>query len=163
MCLSPTRYPALGMYFKLTESYNMTTGRWGTWCTTHLRNGPACVISLSYGSIKHLIVKHYSKQNCVTKGKKGEEVQHEWVYVLSPLSPDFLFFVLYSYSWNHNPNTKIDLKEINGVSVLPGTSLLFSMTWMDSYNMMCWFFFFQTIFPIMSNGIFWQVVEVVGA
>lgn len=50
----------------------MITGRCGTWCTIHLRNGPACVISISYGSIKHFIIKHYSKQTVSLKGE-GEE------------------------------------------------------------------------------------------
>lgn len=64
----PTCYPTLGMYFKLRKSSSMITGRCGTWCTIHLRNGPACVISLSYGSIKHFFIKHYSKQTVSLKG-----------------------------------------------------------------------------------------------
>lgn len=65
----PTGHPTLGMYVKLTEPSSVITGRCGTWCTIHLRNGPACVISLSYGSIKHFIIKHYSKQTVSLKGR----------------------------------------------------------------------------------------------
>lgn len=61
----------------------MITGRCGTWCTIHLRNGPACVVSLSYGSIKHFIIKHYSKQTFSLKGK-GEKYNMNG-YMLYPI------------------------------------------------------------------------------
>lgn len=92
---TPTRYPALGMYFKLIKSFTMITGRCGTRCMLHPRNGPACVISLSYGSIKHFIIKHYSKQSVSLKGREGWEVQYESVYILSPLSPYSTLTVLH--------------------------------------------------------------------
>lgn len=50
----PTRLPdSRNVLQNQQESSRMITGRCGTWCTKHLRNGPACVISLLYGSIKH--------------------------------------------------------------------------------------------------------------
>lgn len=100
MCLSLLCYPTLGMYFKLTESSSMITGRCGTWCTIHLRNGPACVIPLSYGSIKHFIIKHYSKQTVSLKGR-GEkynmsECMFYPLYHQIPIIALLLFFIVYS-------------------------------------------------------------------
>lgn len=72
ICAYPYSLPNSRNVLKLIESASMITGRCGKWCTKHLRNGPACVISLSYGSIKHFIIKHYSKQTVSLKGR-GEK------------------------------------------------------------------------------------------
>lgn len=130
MCLFSTGYPTLGMYFKLTESSSMTTGRCGTWCTEHLRNGPACVISLSYGSIKHFIIKHYSKQTVSLKGG-GEKNNMSECCVLSPLSPDsrialLLFFIVYSVFLLMEPQPQYkNRSKGNQRSICPSSNFFF--------------------------------------
>lgn len=145
---TPTCYPTLGMYFKRIKYFLMITGRCRTWCTIHRRNGPACVISISYGSIKHFIIKHYSKQTVSLKGEGEDNKMSECSFY--PLY-HHIFIVCTVLKWNHNPNTKIDLKEINRVSVHPGTfsSSFFFFDYLNSYNMMV---AISYIFPIMLDG-----------
>lgn len=77
-----------------------------------------------------------------------------FVFLTPPLPPDSYCSsssTLYSHQWNRNPNTKIDLKEINGVSVHPATHLLFFFfNDLISHNMML-FVLFCFRFHIMSK------------
>lgn len=143
MCLSLLCYPPLGMYFKLTESSSMITGRCGTWCTIHLRNEPACVISLSYGSIKHFIIKLYSKQHVSLKGKDKKYNMSECcmfypLYDQIPVQHSYpsSYSTMYSYNiMKPQPQYKNRSKG-NQRSICPSCNLSSFFSGMILYNMM---------------------------
>lgn len=152
---TPTCYPTLGMYFKGIK-FLMITGRCGTWCTVHLRNGPACVLSLSYGSIKHFIIKHYSKQSVSLKGegeenKTGECMFYPLYHHVSTLAVLRLRCTLMEPQPQYKNRSKG-----NQQSICPSWNafhhlllLFFLFNYLNSYNMM---FGINYIFPIMLNG-----------
>lgn len=119
-------YPFLGMYFKLRKSSRMITGRHGTWCTIHPRNGPACVISLSYGSIKHFIIKHYSKQTVSLKGEKYNMSGCMFHLIIFPYSTRIIAIYSLLLIMEPLPQYKNRSKRTEP-SVHPVTHLLFSV------------------------------------